>query len=103
MRNFDTTEPRLSPLRASNFNGLPPALIFTAECDVLRDHGRLYRDALQKAGVEVDYAELPGMVHGFIEMAGVLPAAVQVLERAGAFLRQRLGCEMQAPVGQVPG
>lgn len=91
VRDFDTTDPRLSPLRASDFHGLPPALIFAGECDVLRDDGRHYRDALQKAGVEVDYVEVPGMVHGFIEMAGVLPAAVQAFERAGTFLRKRLG------------
>ncbi|WZB62017.1 alpha/beta hydrolase [Achromobacter xylosoxidans] len=66
-------------------------MIFAGECDVLRDDGRHYRDALQKAGVEVDYVEVPGMVHGFIEMAGVLPAAVQAFERAGTFLRKRLG------------
>lgn len=90
VRTFDTADPRLSPLRASNFYGLPPALIFVGECDVLRDDGRHYRDALEKAGVEVEYVEVPGMVHGFIEMAGVLPAAVQAFEQAGTFLRGRL-------------
>lgn len=89
--DFNTRDQRLSPLRADDFHGLPPALIFTGECDVLRDDGRLYRNALTKAGVEVDYVEVPGMVHGFIEMAGVLPAAVQAFERAGSFLRKQLG------------
>ncbi|MFT4248797.1 MAG: alpha/beta hydrolase, partial [Pseudomonas sp.] len=87
---FDPRDPRLSPLHAPDLGGLPPALIFTAACDLLRDDGRAYRDALLAAGVPVEYVELPGMVHGFIEMAGVLPAAVQVLAQAGAFLRERL-------------
>lgn len=87
---FDTHDPRLSPLRASDLCGLPPALIYAGACDVLRDDGRRYADALRAAGGEVEYVELPGMVHGFVEMAGVLPAAVQAIEQAGAFLRARL-------------
>jgi acetyl esterase len=86
----DTRDPRLSPLQATDFAGLPPALIFTAECDALLDDGRLYAEALRGAGVAVDYVELPGMVHGFIEMTGVIPAAAQALERSGAFLRAHL-------------
>ncbi|WP_369978699.1 alpha/beta hydrolase [Xanthomonas bundabergensis] len=87
---IDTRDPRLSPLQATDFAGLPPALIFTAECDALLDDGRLYAEALRAAAVPVDYVELPGMVHGFIEMAGVVPAAAQAIERSGDFLRKRL-------------
>lgn len=87
---FDSADPRLSPLRAPDLHDLPPALIFAGECDVLRDDGRFYRDALRAAGVAVEYVELPGMVHGFVEMAGVLPAVVRAIERAGVFLRERL-------------
>ena len=88
--DIDPRDPRVSPLLASTFDRLPPALIFSGECDALRDDGRLYRDALQSAGVPVDYVEILGMVHGFIEMAGVLNTAVEASERAGAFLRQNL-------------
>ncbi|MCC4594462.1 alpha/beta hydrolase [Xanthomonas campestris pv. phormiicola] len=86
----DTRDLRLSPLQATDFAGLPPALVLTADCDALLDDGRLYADAVRTAGVPVEYVELPGMVHGFIEMAGVLPAAVQAIARSGAFLRERL-------------
>lgn len=86
---FDRTDPRVSPLRAADLHGLPPALIVTAACDVLRDDGRLYRNALQAAGVPVDHVEVPGMVHGFIEMAGALPAVVEpLMARTGTFLRK---------------
>ncbi len=87
---FDTHDTRLSPLREPDLHDLPPALIITAECDVLRDDGRLYCEALRAAGVQVNYIEVPGMVHGFVEMAGVLPAAVEAIEEAGAYLNQVL-------------
>ncbi|MBB5878767.1 alpha/beta hydrolase [Xanthomonas sp. 3498] len=90
VEGFDPSDPRVSPLRAADLRGLPPALIYTAACDVLRDDGRFYAESLRAAEVPVDYVELPGMVHGFVEMAGVLPAAVHALEHAAAFLRERL-------------
>ncbi|WCE05562.1 alpha/beta hydrolase [Pseudoxanthomonas sp. JBR18] len=83
---FDTRDPRVSPRFAADLRGLPPALIITAQCDALLDDGRLYRDALNEAGVPVEYIEYPGMIHGFIEMAGVLPAARTAMEQAAAFL-----------------
>ena len=86
----DPLDPRISPLRAPDHRGLPPTLIFTAECDAIRDHGRHYRDALESAGVEVEYVELPGMIHGFVEMAGVLPASVRAFEHAAEFLHRTL-------------
>jgi acetyl esterase len=86
----DPFDPRISPLRAPNHRGLPPTLIFTAECDAIRDQGRHYRDALERAGVEVEYVELPGMIHGFVEMAGVLPASARAFERAAEFLQRTL-------------
>ncbi|TBV77114.1 alpha/beta hydrolase [Pseudoxanthomonas winnipegensis] len=87
---LDPRDVRLSPLQATDFSGLPPALVFTAECDPLLDDGRLYAEALRAAGVPVEYVELPGMVHGFIEMAGAVPAAAQAIARSGDFLRQHL-------------
>ena len=49
----DLRDPRISPLRAADFNGLPPAHIHTAEFDPLRDEGKAYSEVLERAGVDV--------------------------------------------------
>lgn len=59
------TDPRVSPLRADDLSGLPPALVVTAGFDPLRDEGRLYAEALRDAGTPVDYREYGTVVHGF--------------------------------------
>ncbi|GAK67164.1 esterase [Moesziomyces antarcticus] len=44
----------------------PPALILTAEADVLRDHGEEYAAKLREAGVQVTSARLGGIIHDFL-------------------------------------
>jgi acetyl esterase len=66
---------RVSPLRASDHSGLPPAFIATAEFDPLRDDGRAYAAKLHDAGVPVTYACYEGMIHGFYWMQGVADGA----------------------------
>ena len=61
----DLDDPRLSPLRASQFSGLPPAHIHTAEFDPLRDEGEAYAKLLQRAGIATHYDCHAGMIHYF--------------------------------------
>ena len=86
----DGTDPYVSPLRAKH-DGLPAALIQTAQHDPLRDHGVAYAAALREAGVEVRLTNYVDAVHGYISMPGVVPAARQALGEAVEVVRRTLG------------
>jgi acetyl esterase/lipase len=77
-------DPRISPLRAPDFAGLPPAHIHTAEFDPMRDEGKAYAEAIADAGVGVHYVCHDGMIHHFYAMAGAIPNARIAVEAVGA-------------------
>lgn len=59
----DRSDPAASPLLAASLTGLPPAAIFTAQFDPLRDEGAAYADALAFAGVDVEHVSCRGQIH----------------------------------------
>ena len=73
----DRLDWRVAPLRAGDLSGLPPVLVVTAQCDVLHDEGEAYAQRLRAAGVEVEYHECRGMIHGFFAMAPAIDGAVR--------------------------
>ncbi len=82
MRDF-----RFGPLIVDDLSQMPPAFILVAGYDPLRDEGVQYATRLVEAGNAVTLVNMPGMVHGFILMGGVLDGAVQALEQSAAALR----------------
>jgi acetyl esterase/lipase len=68
-------DPLISPLRARELKGLPPALIMTAEYDVLRDEAETYGKRLAAAGVKVWIKRYRGMTHGFVRLQNFVDVA----------------------------
>ncbi|MBI1186672.1 MAG: alpha/beta hydrolase fold domain-containing protein [Alphaproteobacteria bacterium] len=71
----DRSDLRLSPARAPDLAGLPPAFIYTAGFDPLVDQGAAYAQKLSSAGVETRYHCFDALAHGFTAFTGVVPAA----------------------------
>src|ERR687889_2235617 len=83
----DTRDFRVSPIFADDLTGLPPALIITAEHDTLRDEAKAYADRLKSSGVRVQYSCYDGMVHGFLQMAGLVDEAQEAIDEISLFAR----------------
>ena len=83
----DGYRPYASPLLAQDPSNLPPALIITAEYDVLRDEGEMYGDRLILAGVPAKNTRYHGTIHGFVSAAKYIDQGWQALAEAAAELR----------------
>jgi acetyl esterase len=94
----DSYHPHVSPLRAPDLTGLPPALVITAECDPLRDEGEAYAARLRESGVEVTCTRYDGMIHGFFTMPHLLEQGREAVDQTVAALRAAFVTE-PAPAG----
>ena len=73
----DPRDPSVSPIFAQDLSALPPALVIAAEYDTLRDEAKAYAERLRTAGIATRYICVEGMVHGFLQMPGLVPAEAQ--------------------------
>lgn len=87
---------RASPGLAASHKGLPPALVLTAECDILHDEGVGYAAQLEAAGVLVERANFPGMIHGFFGYLGLVDDAARAHETVARFLQGVWGAPRKA-------
>jgi acetyl esterase len=83
-----------SPLRATTdqLAGLPPALVITAEADVLRDEGEAYGRKLREAGVDVTATRYEGVIHDFMMLNALRESngAKAAITQAIAYLKDAL-------------
>ena len=88
-READWREPLVSPL-FGRLEGLPPALVQTADLDPIRDDGVRYAAALRAAGVPVRHTNYRRVPHGFASMPGATPAGPRHRAELVAELRAHL-------------
>jgi acetyl esterase len=86
----DRTDWRASPILAPDLTGLPPALVITAEYDVLRDEGEAYGSALQAAGNDVTIHRYEGMTHVFFQFHGILDVCQEATTEVAAAIKAAL-------------
>ncbi len=58
--------PYACPLKAASFAGLPPTILLSADCDVLRDENERFAHRLLEDHVPLIYRKYPGTIHGFL-------------------------------------
>lgn len=83
----DAENPYAAPLRAADLCGVPPALIQTAQYDVLRDDGEAYAARLRRAAVPVRCTRYQAMNHGFVQFAGAYAHGRVALQEIADHLR----------------
>lgn len=84
----DKDDWRASPLRAKSCKGLPQALLTTAGFDPLKDEGKAYAIKMQADGVDVVHTHYEGMLHGFMNLGGVVDMAHTAVDEGVAALSQ---------------
>ena len=63
---MDYSQPYITPLNATDFTDLPPALLVTCGFDMLRDVGHAYARKLANAANDITYVHYPDLPHGII-------------------------------------
>ena len=80
------TNPLACPLRA-RLQGLPPAFVAVADCDVLHDENIAMIGRLREAGVPVAANIYQGASHSFLEAVSISSLADRAFNDAAAWLR----------------
>ena len=74
-------DPTFAPLHDTDFSGLPPTVVVTADCDPLRDDGAIYCEQIAAAGGQAHWINEPGLVHGYLRARTSVKRAADSFER----------------------
>lgn len=91
---------RASPILAERFDGLPPALVMTAEFDPLTDDALACVARLREAGVAVEHHQFAGMIHGFFTLGGYFEDGARAVALAADRLRRAFEAVKSGFVGK---
>ncbi|HLY76542.1 MAG TPA: alpha/beta hydrolase [Thermoplasmata archaeon] len=90
---------RVALLRTPDLTHVPPALVITAEYDLLRDEGEQLVERLRAAAVPVHATRYRGMVHGFLDYRGLVQEGWDAIDEIARTLRRWF--ELPDPVRYV--
>lgn len=71
----------LAPLHDTQFNDLPPTIIFNAECDPLSGDGEAYCNAITRDGGKAVFHNEKGLVHGYLRARSTVGRAKESFSR----------------------
>ncbi len=79
-----------APIFNDDLSGMPDTFIITAEYDPVRDEGMAYATRLRQANVQVTEKLYPKMIHGFVQMGGVIDQGREAINAIAAYIRYKL-------------
>jgi len=82
--------PDASPMRTASLRGAAPAMVITAEHDILRRQAEDYARRLEGDGVPAQLRNYEGQLHGFVHLLGVMDDARDAVDASAAALRRSL-------------
>ena len=82
--------PEVAPLYRESLDGLPAALVITAEFDPLVDEGEQYAMRLAEAGVPMTLTRYQGMIHAFMQFGPAVDAARSAIRQVAQVLAEAL-------------
>ena len=81
IRGADPQDPTATPMKISDFTGLPPTLVIAAECDPLADDAPDYASHITTAGGRAHAITEIGLVHGYLRARHTVPRARASFDR----------------------
>lgn len=85
----DRRNPDISPLFEPDLSKLPKTIVLAAELDPLADDSLHYYQKLTEQGIATDYKVYEGMIHGFLQMRGVLDKSKELIDDIVKYLSNR--------------